>query len=51
MNARYKPRYPWIEMALIIGLPLLVLAAGVVTCGLAMEHGFTQLETAIEAPR
>jgi len=52
MNTPCKPRYPWLEMALIIGLPLLVLAAGVVTTGLAMQRGFTQIETvSVQVPR
>jgi len=45
MKSPDKPRYPWLEMTLIIGLPLLVLVAGIVTTGLAMQRGFTQLET------
>ncbi len=37
-------RYPWIEMSLLIGLPLLVMVAGVITTVLSMQHGFTPLD-------
>lgn len=42
-------RYPWIEMSLIIGLPMLILAAGVITTTLAMQQGFTPIEAAVAA--
>jgi len=41
-----KP-FPWIEMSLLVGLPLLVLAAGAFTTALAMQQGFTPLEAAV----
>lgn len=40
-------RYPWIEISLMVGLPILVLVAGAFTTALAMEKGFTPLETVI----
>lgn len=45
-------RYPWIEMSLIVGLPLLILMAGVYTTVLSMQHGFTPIDVpAITAQR
>lgn len=40
-------RFPWIEMSLLVGLPLLVLVAGALTTALAMQQGFTPLEAVV----
>ncbi|HSW14297.1 MAG TPA: hypothetical protein VLI06_15735 [Solimonas sp.] len=46
-----KNHFPWLEMALLIGLPVAVLLAGALTTAVAMERGFTPVETAISAGR
>lgn len=49
-SSKTAPRLPLLEIALIIGLPLAVLFAGVYTTALAYRQGFTPTPTAVSVP-